>query len=527
MDLTKLSDSDLQALSSGDISKVSDEGLGHLSGQAQPEQSFAQRISDPERWKSIAGMDSKYNAGGELRGQPGNKFDEVTAGTPPMVAPVGSVPGAVGKLAEFLGASAPRRIATNAAYGAAEGAAKTPQAGDSRLGNAAWGAGINAGLGGLMEGGAAVYKKGAQWAGGKLGGLTNTQAASYAGNPAEADRLSDMNRNNPIGLSDEVRNQVKGGLDDAFENVSRPALEKVGQKLVGKTVAAKPDDFSGTAAGSEIERAWNTQGNTNKVDVPVFEKAQTEYTPVKTDTQIGDEIKSPMKDGMAGITNETPVPARQVTRSVQPQAWQDTGFGGQPVEGKTALEDLLIPRGTQKASVPAPLPDSVSLTGQQALSAKRASQQAANYNRSLNPIGYNAANDAEAQAGGRMRKAIEGVAPDTAGLNDTIEQASRYAAHAKATMGTNPAQILTESDSLGSVPTRSMRQFLDQNAGTNLEGLAKSLDAGRAMNDPDAAKGLLDRVLAKPAARTMLKSVNKADSLKDILYQALRSEEQK
>lgn len=126
-----------------------------------------------------------------------------------------------------------------------------------------------------------------------------------------------------------------------------------------------------------------------------------------------------------------------------------------------------------------------------------------------------------------MRKAIEGVAPDTAGLNDTIEQASRYAAHAKATMGTNPAQILTESDSLGSVPTRSMRQFLDQNAGTNLEGLAKSLDAGRAMNDPDAAKGLLDRVLAKPAARTMLKSVNKADSLKDILYQALRSEEQK
>ena len=37
MDLSKLSDSDLEAVSKGDMSKVSDEGLQHLSGAPAPQ----------------------------------------------------------------------------------------------------------------------------------------------------------------------------------------------------------------------------------------------------------------------------------------------------------------------------------------------------------------------------------------------------------------------------------------------------------------------------------------------------------
>lgn len=62
------------------------------------------RISDPERWKAIAGMDSPAK-------------QDAVSGSVPMAVPAAGLPAGALKLAEFLNASGPRRIAMGAAQG--------------------------------------------------------------------------------------------------------------------------------------------------------------------------------------------------------------------------------------------------------------------------------------------------------------------------------------------------------------------------------------------------------------------------
>lgn len=161
MDLSKLSDADLQALSKGDMSKVSDEALSHLSSEsgvklsqsgqyASPGENEADstlgkigaRVTDPNRWQAMLNS----------TGPAANK--NVVAGSPPMTIPAGSAPAALSKLAEFLGKSgvlpAIGRVGANAGVGATEGAMH-PSDGESTLDSAKRGAGVGAVLGSGSE----------------------------------------------------------------------------------------------------------------------------------------------------------------------------------------------------------------------------------------------------------------------------------------------------------------------------------------------------------------------------------------
>lgn len=72
---------------------------------------FLARIKDPERYKAVLGMNSPA------------ANPDVVAGSVPMAMPAASAPTALAKLAQFLNASAPKRIA----LGAAQGVISDPQ----------------------------------------------------------------------------------------------------------------------------------------------------------------------------------------------------------------------------------------------------------------------------------------------------------------------------------------------------------------------------------------------------------------
>lgn len=408
------------------------------------------------------------------------------------VAPPTAAGAAIGsKLAStFAG-----RVGTNAAIGAARGAINTPQDGESRLSNAGWGAlkdGAIATGAEAVGGGLQLAGKASKWVGGKLAGLSPSEAESYAKDPALAEEMARMNREDPMGLSGRVRQEVKGGLDDAFNNVSKPTLEKLGQKLAGTQVRVNPSQFEGTAAGKELDRAWSTKGNTTTVVPPT--------TPTTQDVEV------PPRAGYYSDASAAPNKLR-----------------------------VLLQEPPKEQAVPAPKPDSFWVSGPQALAAKRASSEAADHARALSPVGYNPSNDAEASAASNLGKAlseasgegqtsgtIKGTSevspsseldaayraknPTVKDLNDTLSESARYARHARETMNNNPAAILTDSEGVGSVPTRSMRQFLDKNSGTKLESLAQALKAGRAATDPDRTHGIFDALVSKPTGRAALRA---------------------
>lgn len=434
----------------------------------------------------------------------GRKDNPMVDSDVPLAFPAEAVPAAASAVQKI--ASSPYgRVALSAAQGGAEGLVRTPGEGETRIGNALRGAKMGALLSSGAEGlsqMADAGKAAATYAGGKLVGATYPQAQNYVEDPKLANAMYDLNKNDPMELSNQIKQHVGGGLDEAFDRVSQPALDRVGKAVAGKQIQVAPADFNGTQAGNEINRAYSAQGNTVKMDVPTYEPHTVQMDPMRESLGISDPQTQTVQD--ANPYNLGPKASIDVPVSTTSPKVVKAG-------DTQTLEDLLIPRGTQSVEAPAAAPDRTNITGPQALTAKRASQKAAFQNQAnaLNPLAYNASDDAEAQAAARLRKAIENVAPSTAADNDTLEQAARYSAHAKSTLKNNPASILVDSDSTGSLPTRSMRQFLDEKGGTQLGQLSDALSAGKAVNGENTHSGILDRLLARPAGKALLGGASK------------------
>ncbi len=375
--------------------------------------------------------------------------------------------------------------------GGAMGAAQAPE-GDRLKGFLTGGA-----LQGGFKGAGELAKKLGkvpQALGEKLLGVRPEQAEAYAANPDRAEELYRLAKEDPMGLSDAVKTQVRGGLDDAFENVSAPALSRVEKAVLGKNVEVAPQAFQGTAAGQEINRAAALQPRTKTWNVPVEEKYSVSATPMRPEVKT--EFAEPQSWIRPDRYTATEVPIGSVERSMVKDG------------PEVVIQEGYLPRGTQTVKQQLPAADRTGLTGKQALTAKRASQKAAfeNQAKQLNPLAYNAKDDAEAIAASRLKEAIEKVAPSTAADNALLEQSARYSGYARNSLKNNPAAILSDSESLGSVPTRSMRQFMDTHGGTDLEGMAKGLGAGRAVNEPIAHGGFVTRTLSGPAGKAALRS---------------------
>lgn len=127
MDLSKLTDAELDALEQGRYDLLSDTALDMIEQSAAPAEpkgqrvysvqpgpwkagieGAAQRLQDPNRWKQIAGMDD-FQGHGDVA---------PVAGTPPMAVPAASL-GRAGQLVEKAMSYAPARVAASTGVGAA------------------------------------------------------------------------------------------------------------------------------------------------------------------------------------------------------------------------------------------------------------------------------------------------------------------------------------------------------------------------------------------------------------------------
>jgi hypothetical protein len=230
MDLSKLSDADLAALQAGDLSKVSDEGLSHLQSQsAAPSATAAEEPSNMDKLKAIAFGNA--TEGGQRAREAMFKrqgINEPVEGQAPMAIPAAGLPGLIGKGAEFLSASGPRRIATNAALGAA----KEPDSpGMGALKGAATAVGGEA-LGGALNQGSKL----ATWLGGKLTGVSPMIAKVYAKAPKLADELFDMLRNDPKALNERAISEIEAATGKLQSGSTDPAMQKIGGKGRRSTV---------------------------------------------------------------------------------------------------------------------------------------------------------------------------------------------------------------------------------------------------------------------------------------------------
>lgn len=600
----------------------------------------------PEWYKQAAGASAANMAGkvnsatlgyGNLEDLPGiGKAFEQASKEHPIARAAGSFKGAIGPgMALGTGTtaaggkllnSAPGRVALGVAGGGIEGLLRKPQVDESRLGNAYYGARNAAIMGGGMETiakGMSGASKLATWFGRKAAGLTPGQAQAFKGNPKEAERLADIQRNAPEQLIDEVQGKIKGGLEDVFENLSEPLLEKMGQKMAGRTVQVDPNQFKGTAAMPEIQRAWelknpqkyapyskiNIQGVESTPVIPKMMKAgrvQTlepaqpqiastpvdfpfkksgniqelepareaiQYTPVEQRmslTKPVDQAWYGAKPGETSPFGRADVPVSEVEREMVAAGPKVTTREAAPAVRATPVEQTVRQTGPKeviKERVPAvratpmkeqlvrggpsetkytmtregeglepiqtpPLPENFAIDVSQALRGKRLAGKAADHARALNPIGYNPSNDAEAAAASKLKKGIEGaveaetarraklglkeVGPSVEDINKQLSQAANYSDVARSRFKNNAAAILTESESTSSVPTRAMRNFIDEHSDAGLNKMADQLAAGTALQSPLKPEGLY-RWGMREGASGLLKSSAKSDSAEKIL----------
>ena len=547
MPLTPEEEKELAALEGGGLSPAEEAELAALEGRAPqsaaPYKSPGEgegflsdvkaRVTDPNRWKAIAGMDSPAKP-------------DMIAGNTPAVMPGAAAPKALNTLATFLNASAPKRIATGAGVGAASDPENPGMGALKGTGMAIGGEALSKFLSGAA--GIPLVRKAGEWLGGGLARLSKETTRDYTANPKLAEELYGLNKHNPTELGNRAREQINRGVTTQYERESKPLLDKLGQKLAPTEIAVDPSQFKGTAAEPIINQSWAKRGQTVRVpgepDVvkasPLKYEWQTEghpqlvtpkvessplnyeYQPVGNKQLVAPETQfSPVRVDRTGYQPKIlpDGPAQQVNPTIETDLMSRRPVPSQPQTElpevttqmysrrsvpQEAVDFASVPRTKE---VPAPLPDRVQMTGAQALAAKRAAQEAAQFKYNQNPEVYSAANDAEAIAGSNLRKAMENVAPDTVGINDQLEHATRMSGAAQRVAAKNPANILTDMETNAAVPMRTTREWLDAKGGTNLQQMAKSLGAGKEINKP--LDNMLYDMITRPVGKGVLRMSSK------------------
>jgi len=518
MDLSGLSVEDLKALQSGKLDNVSIEGLNSIHQQMQQRQQATQQAQNPQQLPDAVdkaaqgGKDnaqpisltlnkqfpSSYNGGGmtaaAAQANPGANEGFAKVGTGLALG------GAAGAAADALGGG----MAANA--GANAGASglqkylsnlmdKNPDSTQGVVGNAVTGGVMSAGLdsaGKLFQ----LLKGGAVKAGTSLTGVTPYEGNAYAANPKLAEQMYGKVVNDPNGLDTQATGELKTALDRLQSQVINPKMSQVNLKAAGlPNIQVNPQQYAGTSAGSEIERAFNTQGKTVPLDVPTGQLQET--ATVNPEPQFSKpETQTYQYDSTTPHYGDNP------TADVSQVSYKgvESGRGA-----------LFTPGDTQKVQVPAPMGDSVSLTGPQALSAQRASSAASNIV-GKNPLQYTPEDSALAlknsQAAVNIKKAIANNDPKIAELNSDLSDLIRQK-QAGESLG-NPSRIYYSGESVGSVPVRGLQQTLDENTGSNFQEQAKALAGGKAVmgranGGLKESGGLVDRLLAQPIGRQLLK----------------------
>lgn len=353
-------------------------------------------------------------------------------------------------LAPAIANSAIGRFFANLAIAGSEGAARKPEEGEDRFGNAVDAmtvAGPVAVAAELVGPAVRATKGGMGWLGSRFSGLTADEAAAYARQPLQAEALATTLRDNPEQITRDLKTmlggqRVLGGKEGGaiakiLDEVVAPARAAKMAAGAGKTVRVNVDDFAGTAAESELDRILNLRG--------------------------------------------TPGRPRQVTLTF-------------------AQADRLR-----------------QMAADEAYSKAQAAAQG--------QLRYNSASDADARLANNLRAAMDfsvGEGSKTlkkAGFKDLPDVDSKIQEALTMKRGTerekfNLARLLYGTETIGTVPARSIRNFLDRNAGTNLNQTADLLQAGTRLIPPKRAEGIAD-ILRRNAAKRLILGSRPAEDLLD------------
>ncbi len=576
MDMSKLSDADVEALASGNMAEMSDEGLEYVtaieSGQnPEADQGAFGKFGNPQRWQAVATGSGPYSYNAQHPDAP------MFAPSPPAILPGVNAPGILLKAATALSSSAPRRIGASGVVGGVEGAIHTPQKGETRLGNTAKGAVKGAAIAAGAEGLAGFLQAtgiGSKWFGRKTGGLDPEEATAYMKNPQEAEAMANMNRTNPDTLSKRMRAKLSKSLEDLFKNVSEPELAKITEGGVGKSVRVNPADFEGTAAADEIQRAHSTQGKTTDVDVPVYEVNRPQMTPVEPKISYGKSTDPSFKQDAPWTNDQSFYPpkldnvnpgtfaneskfnnmqdmGKELTQRVErriPADLERANAGGinpyaEPMTAEVStversinkagpvqtLDEVLTPAGSQKVGVPAPMPETLELTHPQALRAKRDAQNASDHVPGINPtvadteLSKKNAAAAASLGKGLVNSADANIAGMPPGVREAYE-AKHGVGRAMEATSENAALASKANELFSSNPSRIL-QSSDTIGSTPVRAVQKALDTKTGSNFVEAADafgagnkltaphaGNLGRAITQQLARGTLRGASKLQS---------------
>ena len=189
---------------------------------------FMARVSDPNRWKAIAGMESPARP-------------EMTTGHAPLAMPIAQAPAALAGLASYLGSSgvgpALGRIAANTGIGGLQGGKE--------------GAMMGAGLGIASEAVQPALSV-AKWGGRQLARMTAPEAKAYTEAPA---KVAGMARalEDPTKMP-ELQDQAVEAINQSRRALKMKGLQDAGrvrEALSGKHVEINPQELAGLSSEAD------------------------------------------------------------------------------------------------------------------------------------------------------------------------------------------------------------------------------------------------------------------------------------
>lgn len=451
----------------------------------------------------IKGPSLGYLDPADLPGQYGQAFKDASEEAP-MMQTAGKVAGsslalgplagrvvkAIGPMGEGILSSAVR-VGANAGVNAGIGYAEKPEDGGSRGSNAALGAIAGGVVSGGVEGlgqAARLSKYLGSWA----TKMSPEQVEAYTKNPALAEEIYGQAKNDPEALNATAQKMSSDASQKLQNDYINPRKEQISLSGVGKQISVNPSQFEGTAAHPEMQSSWAKQGN--QTNVPLYEPWKAEATPIGK-TQSYGKPQTQYYPGDYGFAADAP--SAEVSAMTH-------GF-------EAAGKPQIVGEGLNSAgsaSYATPMPGSLQMGVEPALRAKRAASAASDIAYRRNPLGLSPAETEEAQrnsnAAVKLKKSLDSVVPGADTANDEIHEALRNK-EALERVG-NPSSLFSSDDqaSLGSIPNRSLRQYMDRNTGSNFEETADALDAAKRLNSQNRVNGLWSRPV-DAAGRVLIK----------------------
>jgi hypothetical protein len=434
----------------------------------------------------------------------------------PNIATQGNVAGAAAQamalnpLFKYLGsgASAVSRIAGGALGGAATAAAQNPGDTPGVVDPAQAGARTqNAVLGGLTGGAVSSAAEAGplmKWLGKKTGGLSSDEATAYANNPQSSDELYKLKKTNPLEFERQAKSSFSQGADQLQTKYLDPRKAQIDNLVADKTYKVNQEDVQGTAAEPLFRKEYADQGHT--MDVPTgqlisLKTPLAEMTPMQIS---GPESKQAIQGLASYPGNDYPGPITTHLQEI------DTALTPMELDhGQEAAK--FVDYGTQAA--PKPFAGEGEFSGTTVRRAGQAAGKAGKIRGNPNnPVALTPSDFDKTLQNAATAEKLNSLLkqdPVVESLFNEVHEGSGK--QTQLTQVTDPSQFYNKANINA---TGALKQFFDENAGTNFRDTTNGLNAAQEL-DTDSM-GLVKGAKAV-AAKKLLQNTKGPASLKEAL----------